>query len=504
MAGERIGIEVTGPGGEPFKLADYLGHGAFGDVYRGIGKSSGVVVAVKLLPINELDNPDSRIALLNEIILAQKINHPNVVSVLHVNDNTSSSTGPYLVMEYVAGGTLASFLRAQSAAKTLVPLARAREMMIDIAQGARAINGKLIHRDIKPDNVLLDGARLKISDFGISKVVDERTRTHTFKGGQHVRYMAPEGWEGETNSFKLDVYSVGLVFYEILTLGHPLTTSVTDATDWRAWRKAHLFATCPDVRSVRSEVSLAMSQLLSRMVSKRPQDRPNWDEVIAKLSSDEQPDAEAVSVSAAIEAAVKRQQVIDRVKLAQAEDAEREAHKEELYRHACAGLVKSFDGIMEHFNRGYQLGKIATSIYHIDGRRYSIPTGGAIKCAFFSRCRRDFPLGTGQLVGGGFLGIENGVSANLLLLREAKDDLYGKWLGCLVNLSYVAHPSDLIGRWGITERSVFPMGFGSEPEFYEEIKYALGGPLHIFKYEIRGDVKKLFTDMLETAFAPPE
>ncbi len=211
MAGERIGIEVTGPGGEVFKLVDYLGHGAFGDVYRGTNTSSGVVVAVKLLPINELSNPDSKIALLNEIKLAQQISHPNVVRVLHVNDDTSTSTGPYLMMEYVPGGTLASLFRTQSAAKTVVPLARAREMMMDIAQGTRAINEKLIHRDIKPDNVLLDGTRLKISDFGISKVVDERTRTHTFKGGQHVRYMAPEGWEGDTNTLKLDVYSGGLV-----------------------------------------------------------------------------------------------------------------------------------------------------------------------------------------------------------------------------------------------------------------------------------------------------
>jgi len=98
------------------------------------------------------------------------------------------------------------------------------------------------------------------------------------------------------------------------------------------------------------------------------------------------------------------------------------------------------------------------------------------------------------------LGIENGVSANLLLLREGKDDLYGKWLGCLVNLSYVADPRAMLGRWGITERTVFPMGFGSDPEFYEQIKYALGGPIHVFKYEIRSDVQKLFTDLLETAF----
>jgi hypothetical protein len=99
------------------------------------------------------------------------------------------------------------------------------------------------------------------------------------------------------------------------------------------------------------------------------------------------------------------------------------------------------------------------------------------------------------------LGIENGVSANLLLLQEGKDDLYGKWLGCLVSPTVGVSCEAIAGRWGITERTMFPMGFGSDPEFYEQIKYAFGGPLHVFKYEIRDDVKKLFTDMLETAFA---
>ena len=168
--------------------------------------------------------------------------------------------------------------------------------------------------------------------------------------------------------------------------------SVTDAGDWRAWRKAHLFATCPDVRSVRPEVSLAMSQLLARMLSKRPQDRPNWDEVLTKLSSDEQPTATPVSVSAAIEAAVKRQKEIDKVRLEQEEAAERERHKEELYRHACRELVKSFDEIVDDFNRSYQLGKIEKSVYYGEGRRYSMPTEGVIKCGFFSRCKRDYPF----------------------------------------------------------------------------------------------------------------
>ena len=146
------------------------------------------------------------------------------------------------MMEFVSGGTLAELLRAQQGANALIPLPRAREMLVDIAQGARAINERLVHRDIKPDNILIEGSRLKISDFGISKVIDEQTRTHTFKGAQHIAYMAPEGWEIETNTFKLDVYSCwngvlsGSTIPQLNTLPHnpadePLTeVEVTDPT----------------------------------------------------------------------------------------------------------------------------------------------------------------------------------------------------------------------------------------------------------------------------------
>jgi eukaryotic-like serine/threonine-protein kinase len=222
MVSVAIGSSFVGPNDETFRITDFLGRGAFGEVYRAVGVTSGTIVAVKLLPIGSLVSEESKVALLNEIGAAQKITHPNVVRVLHVSDGVPSAFGPFVLMEYVSGGNLATLLRAQLQSNAQIPLDRAVEMMIDIAQGARAINEKLIHRDIKPDNILIEGRTLKIGDFGISKFVDESTRLQTFKGGQHVAYMAPEAWQNQTNSFKLDVYSVGMVFYEILTLQHPL------------------------------------------------------------------------------------------------------------------------------------------------------------------------------------------------------------------------------------------------------------------------------------------
>jgi len=137
-----LGTTFIGPHDETFRTTDFLGNGAFGEVYRAVGEDSGTVVAVKLLPVGALSSDESKTALLNEVKAAQQVKHPNVVQVLFVNDGTSSQIGPYVVMEYVSGGTLAKWLRAQEQSGTQVPLDRAIEMMVEIAQGARAINEK--------------------------------------------------------------------------------------------------------------------------------------------------------------------------------------------------------------------------------------------------------------------------------------------------------------------------------------------------------------------------
>jgi serine/threonine protein kinase len=491
MPSVALGTSFVGPNGETFKITDFLGQGAFGEVYRSVGETSGTVVAVKLLPLGALASPENKLALLNEIRTAQQIRHPNVVQVLHVDDGTSSQIGPYVVMEYVSGGNLATVLRAG----TKIPVDRAIEMMIDIAQGARAINEKLIHRDIKPDNVLIEGSKLKIGDFGISKFVDESTRLYTFKGAQHIRYMAPEGWANQANTIKTDVYSVGLVFYEILTLKHPLLQYVNDPVNFLDWEKAHLYQQCPDVRTLRNEAPLSIAQLLSRMANKRPNERPSWDEILNVLSQPEIGSSiKNPTVTAAVEAAVARSQELQKKEL---EARARQDDRDEqlgLYRYACGTLLEQLNPVIEQFNQEFQRGQIT--------RRsdpmiiYDIPLGQSIQVFFFEP-KRGIKIRNGELIGGGWIGLSRGRSANLILLKHGADDLYGHWTICELKFMALVRPATLIGQLGITRDTVEPFGLKAE-HFYDQMQFATGG-VHVFTYNFVDDVVGFFASLIHDA-----
>jgi serine/threonine protein kinase len=497
MPSTPIGTTLVGPNGETLKITDFLGQGAFGEVYRAVGEASGAVVAVKLLPLGVLASRESREALLNEMRAAQLINHPNVVQVLSINDGNSSQIGPYVVMEYVSGGSLATALRAQIQSGAPIALKRAIDMMIDISQGARAINEKLVHRDIKPDNILIESSRLKIGDFGISKFVDESTRLHTFKGGQHVAYMAPEAWENRPNTIMLDVYAVGLVFYQILTLKHPLSHKVHDPSNLLDWEKAHLYQQCPDVRTLRQEVPLPTAQLLSRMVSKRPNTRPYWDEVLNVLSQPEVGSAKRnPTVTAAVEAAVAQQQELQRKELesrAQQDDHEKRL---QLYRYACSELLEQLNPVVEQFNQEFQHGQM-TRRGDAGVIIYQIPLGQSIEVAFFEPRKTGTRVRGGEVIGGGWIGLTHGRSANLVLLKHSADDLYGHWIVCEVAIMALSDVRKLIGRFGITTTTVVPFGF-KDAYFYDQIRYATGG-LHAFTYTFTEGVAEFFASLVHEA-----
>jgi len=143
MTSQRIGTQISGPASELFRIETRLGNGSFGEVYRCIGTISQTLTAVKMVPQHKLSDPStlSVKTVLNEGRVAMlKVNHPNVVRVLHVDTGSDPAIGPYIMMEYVGGGNLQEFLNRMQMDGQQLTLDEAISLMRGVALGAQAIN----------------------------------------------------------------------------------------------------------------------------------------------------------------------------------------------------------------------------------------------------------------------------------------------------------------------------------------------------------------------------
>lgn len=154
-------------------------------------------------------------------------------------------------------------------------MAELRIIFRQVAAGMEAVNRQVIHRDLKPDNVLVDqiGGLLKIADFGLAKIADAATRSETFKGWGTRPYQAPEAFDGGANTAAMDVYAAGVMFYELATLTWPVQPKPGDNSPV-AWRNAHLLAAPKDVRTLRPDLPIDLVQLIMQMLEKNPARRP--------------------------------------------------------------------------------------------------------------------------------------------------------------------------------------------------------------------------------------
>ena len=200
--------------GERYEIEDRLGHGGMATVYRGRDLKLDREVAIKLLAENFAGDDEVRKRFSREARLAARLDHPNVVQVFDVGEDGDR---PFIVMEHVDGGTLGDCLEGQRR-----PLGddEALRLLFQLCDGlGHAHAKKLVHRDIKPQNLLLrDSDRcLKITDFGIARAAEETTRlTRPGKVIGTDRYMAPEQLSDGRISPATDVYACGVVANELL------------------------------------------------------------------------------------------------------------------------------------------------------------------------------------------------------------------------------------------------------------------------------------------------
>ena len=268
-----------------YEILEYIDSGAMGTVWKIERKGSGDIFALKTLPQN-FENDKIINALKNESDLALEISHPNVLKYYFIHDGIKYAVlPPYIIMEFANDGNLADLVNKKKITGEFFSNEELLKIFNQLIKGMKAINKYIVHRDIKPDNILIKEGVLKISDFGLSKIIESSTRTTTFKGFGHIMYMAPEGWKFEKNDIKMDIYSMGIVFYEIAALRHPYTVSKSTVNDWQ---DAHLFQNPDDPRQINKSLSIILKQAILKMMAKRKNDRfENWDDIEKYISKNE-------------------------------------------------------------------------------------------------------------------------------------------------------------------------------------------------------------------------
>jgi len=164
-----------------------------------------------------------------------------------------------------------------------------------------------------------------------------------------------------------------------------------------------------------------------------------------------------------------------------------------LYQYSCDALLQQLKPAVEQFNREFQHGQI-TYDQQLGFMTYRIPSGHNIAVSFFEPKMSRIKIRGGEVIGGGWIGISDGRSANLVLLKESPDDLYGRWVACEIGIMALVDGSKLLGRFGLTERTVVPFGF-KDAYFYDQIQYATG-IMHAFTYTFIDDVGDFFAQLL--------
>jgi len=256
----RLGTTIGGR----YVLDDIVGEGGMATVYRARHKLVDRPCAVKVLHADVMKEANVRERFLREARHAQRLAHPNVVEVL---DQGETEDGvPYLVMELLQGSSLADVV-----AKGAVPLKRGLPiMMLMLRALSRAHHFEVIHRDLKPENVfVLPNDWVKLLDFGIARSVRDTRLTSLGEIFGTPEYMAPE--QGATTEVgpAADLYSMGIIFFEMISGRLPF-----DAPNAPMLLVKHMNDPVPHVSSVKKDVPPALDALVFSMMQKSPGDRP--------------------------------------------------------------------------------------------------------------------------------------------------------------------------------------------------------------------------------------
>jgi serine/threonine protein kinase/Flp pilus assembly protein TadD len=202
-----------------YTILEKLGEGGMGVVYKAQDQKLERTVAIKLLPSHVSESKESNSRFLQEAKATAALNHPNIMNVYEIDEHNGSL---FMVMEFIEGQTLSSTLNKAKSGESF-SVDQAIEWTVQVATGLKAAHDKnIVHRDIKPANIMVTSAgQLKIMDFGLAKLKSSVGITRTGTSLGTLSYMSPEQAQGQPADHRSDLWSLGVVLYELLTGEQP-------------------------------------------------------------------------------------------------------------------------------------------------------------------------------------------------------------------------------------------------------------------------------------------
>ncbi|MDH5643632.1 MAG: serine/threonine protein kinase, partial [Gemmatimonadota bacterium] len=279
---DKTGLELTRALGPRIEIVRKLGAGGMSTVYLGRDPALRRFVAIKVLSDDLADDPLARARFTREAEASAAISDPHVIEIFQV-DTLPRTKKPYIMMQFVDGPTLQQELLMGAP----LPEATAKAVIGEIAQALAAAHARgVVHRDIKPSNVVLDreSGHAVVLDFGISAALqpgalggpEKLTMTGLALGTP--AYMSPEQAAAKDVSDRSDVYSLGVVAYELVTGEPPF---LADAPE--GYLAAHLQEHAPHVSALRPELDGIFADIIMRMLSKNKDDRPTAEAIARAL-----------------------------------------------------------------------------------------------------------------------------------------------------------------------------------------------------------------------------
>lgn len=262
--------------GERYEILSLIGGGGMSHVYLAHDVILGRDVAIKILRYDFTNEEELHRRFQREALSATSLTHPNIVNVYDVGEDRDTH---YIVMEYVKGKTLKQYIQEFSPLSPAKSVQIMKQLTSAIAQAHE--NG-IIHRDIKPQNILMDDeGNVKVTDFGIATTLNATSYTQTNSVMGTVHYLSPEQARGGIATKKSDIYSLGIVLYELLTGELPFSGESAVSIALK-----HLQAETPSIRALDASIPQALENVVLKATAKDPNHRyVNVDEMEKDLQT---------------------------------------------------------------------------------------------------------------------------------------------------------------------------------------------------------------------------